>query len=142
MKNHIYLTTLILTGFLIASCTKSKTDTPFVCQEITLGETFTAKLGEEWCVPQTGWKMTVGPFMEDGRCNIPGIQCVWEGQFVMGATFDNGVETIDTFYAVHNWRDTLINGPYAIMLNKIYPLTRPNFDPVDLDDYAFEIIVE
>lgn len=142
MKNHICLTILVLGTVFLASCTKSKTETPFDCKEITLGETFSAKFGEEWCVPQTGLKMTLGPFIEDGRCNIPGILCVWEGQFVMGVTFENGEATKDTFYAVKNWRDTLSHGPHTIMLNKIYPLTRTSFDPMDLEEYTFEMIVE
>lgn len=142
MKNHICLTILTISCLFLASCTKSKTETPFDCKEITLGETFIAKFGEEWCVPQTGWKMTFGPFIEDGRCNITDIVCVWEGQFVMGATFDDGTETVDTFYAITNWRDTLINGSHTIILNKIYPLIRDSFAPVDLEDYSFEMIVE
>ena len=127
---------------MLVSCSTSKTEATFVCKEITLGQSFTAKFGEEWCVPQTGWKMTIGPFIEDGRCNIPFVYCVWEGQFVMGTTFENGMETIDTFRAITNWRDTLVNGPYSIMLNKIYPEMRNDFEPLDPDQYSFEIIVE
>ncbi len=142
MKYLLFLSFLVISSLTITSCSKSKTETPFVCHDITLGESFTAKLGEEWCLPSTGWKMTIGPFIEDGRCNIPDIICVWEGAFIMGATFENGAETIDTFYAIGEWKDTLINGPYTIRLNKIFPLTRDSFDPADLDDYAFEMIVE
>jgi hypothetical protein len=142
MKNHIRLTILIMGALWLGSCSKSKTDGPVVCDEITLGQPFTATFGQAYCVPQTNWVMILGPFIEDSRCNIPEILCVWDGQYVMGVTFEGPAETIDTFFAVHNWKDTLVNGPHTIILNEIYPLTRTSFDPLDLNEYSFEMVVK
>lgn len=142
MKNHICLTLLVLGGLFFTSCSKSKTEGPVVCEEINLGEPFTARFGQAYCIPQTNWVMILGPFIEDGRCNIPEILCVWEGQFVMGVSFEGNAESIDTFYAIHNWQDTLVNGNYEIMINQIHPASRTSFDPLELDEYSFEMVVK
>ncbi len=141
MKNHIGLTFLMISCFLLGSCSKSKNEGSVVCDEIILGQPFTATIGQAYCAPQSNWVMILGPVIEDSRCNVPEVDCIWEGQFIMGLTFEGAAEAIDTFYAINDWRDTLFNGPYTIMLNKVYPLTRTSFDPLDPSEYSFEMVV-
>ena len=142
MKNHIRLTLLAFSSLFLFSCDTSKGDAPLLCQEIFPGQTFTAAPGMTYCEPVTGWKMRLGPLIEDSRCNVSGIACIWEGRFVMGVTFLNGGTLQDTFYAAGNWRDTLYNGPFAIMLNEVYPLNRTSFELLDPEEYSFDMIIQ
>lgn len=112
------------------------------CNPITLNKTFTAKLNEDWCIEETDWKIHFGPFIEDSRCNVPNIDCVWAGRYVMAATIDNGETVRDTFFAVHNWTDTLYQGPYQIILSKVYPEIRTSMEPLDTSKYSFDITVK
>lgn len=140
MKNHICLTLALLSALAIPSC-EDKIANPG-CNEITPGVTFTARLGEVWCIPQTDWQMTFGSLIEDSRCNIENVDCIWAGRFVMSTIFDNGEATPDTFYAVNNWTDTLYHGPYAIFLNKVYPLEQSDPGPLDPSAYSFDMVVK
>ena len=125
---------------MINSCDK-KTAGP-ECNEITLNQTFTAKINEQWCLEDADLKIRFGPFLEDSRCNVPNIDCVWAGRYVMGTTIDTGTEIQDTFYAVHNWTDTLYHNSYRIILAKVYPEIRTSMEPLDDSAYSFDVIVK
>ena len=145
MRNNTLLTIALLGSFFLTQgCTKDcDADTEdLTCKEITLNEPFIAKIGETWCRPEESWEVTFGPFIEDSRCNVPDIDCFWEGRYVMASLFDNGEVTKDTFYAVTNWRDTLVHDQFTIILNKVYPELRADFEPLDPDKYSFEVIVK
>ncbi len=139
MKNYNCLSILLLLPLMLLAACDKKTNA--LCNQISLDIPFTAKLDETWCLDN--WKIRFGPFLEDSRCNVPGIECIWAGRYVMGATIDNNGETVqDTFYAVGDWRDTLYSGPYQVILNKVFPETRPTTDQLDPSAYSFEIIVK
>lgn len=121
----------------LASCDQNTSS----CKQITIDKPFIARIDERWCIDDAGWKVTFGPFIEDSRCNVDGIDCVWAGRFVMGATFEKGETKLDTFYAVHNWSDTLYHSQYRIILEKIYPETRASMEPLDPTEYSFKVIV-
>jgi hypothetical protein len=142
MKNYISLTVFLVSTILSSPGCDPKTDANLQCHEITLGKTFTARIGEVWCVPSTDWKITFGPMIEDSRCNVPNIECIWAGRYVMGATIDNGEVINQNFEAVNNWQDTLYSGPYAIYLNLVKPEIRPTTEPIDPASYSFDIIVK
>ena len=98
---------------------------------------------DEWCFEEADWKIRFGPFIEDSRCNVPDIVCVWAGRYVMAATIYNHGETVqDTFEAVYNWTDTIYQGPYQIILSKVYPEIRTSMEPLDPSNYSFDIIVK
>jgi len=124
-----------------ASCDKKSEGTP-LCDPITLNKPFTAKIGETYCLPSEHWEISFGPFVEDSRCNVSGLDCFWQGQYVMGISIDNGEIVRDTFYAVNDWRDTLFHAPYHIVLNKVFPETRASMEPLDTSAYSFEVIVK
>ena len=142
MKNYISLTVFLVSAILSSPGCDPKTDANPQCHEITLGKTFTARIGEVWCVPSTDWKIAFGPIIEDSRCNVPGIDCIWAGRFVMGANIDNGEIITQNFEAVYNWQDTLYSGPYAIYLNLVKPEIRTTTDALDPSAYSFDIIVK
>ena len=142
MKIYISLiSVLMVAAFSSAGCEK-KLNSGFSCNSITLNETFTAKIGEEWCLEAENWKIKFGPFVEDSRCNVPGIQCIWAGRYVMAATIDNGEAVQDTFFAVDNWQDTLYQGGHQIILSKVYPEIRTSTEPLDPSAYSFDVIVK
>ena len=130
---------LLIPLMALTACDK-KTTANLSCNQISLDIPFTAKIDETWCLDD--WKIRFGPFVEDSRCNVPGIECIWAGRYVMAATIDNGETVQDTFYAVRDWRDTLYSGPYKVILNKVFPETRPTTDPLDPSAYLFEMIVK
>jgi|GEM_PF-1566756 len=136
-----YLSLSLLLSLAVTGCDKKSEGTP-LCTSFTLNKAFTAKIGETYCLPSEHWQITIGPFIEDSRCNVPGIECVWAGRYVMGVTIDNGEALQDTFYAVDNWRDTLYHAPYTIILNKVLPEIRETMEPLDTSAYSFEIIVK
>jgi len=123
------------------SCEKTSEGSP-QCDQIALNQPFTAKIGETYCLPNQNWKITFGPLIEDSRCNVPDIDCIWAGRFVMGALIEGAESERDTFYAEREWRDTLHVAPYAIILNKVFPETRTTMEPVDTSGYSFEIIIK
>jgi hypothetical protein len=141
MKNYFSLTLLALAGMLTNQGCDKKSDPELTCEPITLNKPFTAKVGEEWCIPGSDWSIKFGPVIEDSRCNVPEIDCIWAGRFVIAATIDNGEITQDTFFAVNNWRDTLYNGPHTIILDKVNPEIRSSTEVLDPSAYSFDMIV-
>jgi hypothetical protein len=130
----------LLFGF--SGCDKNCSSDPS-CNEINLNKPFTARLGERWCLESENLEINFGPFVEDSRCNVPGIECIWAGRYVMATTLVHGdAAKQDTFYAVHNWTDTLYSGNLSIILNKVLPETRPTTDPIDQSNYAFDVVVK
>ena len=129
----------LLFGF--SGCDK-KNPSDLGCNQITLNKPFTAKIAEQWCLEETNWKITFGSFIEDSRCNVTGIECVWAGRYVMAATIDNGEAIQDTFLAVNNWSDTLYQGSYRIILSKVFPEIRTTMEPLDPSEYSFEVVVK
>lgn len=130
---------IVLTCLSFTSCDQKSSLT---CKEITPGQPFLARIGEEWCVSASNWKVKFGPFVEDSRCNVPGIECVWAGRYVMEATFSHGETVQDTFFAVNEWRDTLYQGGYQVILDKVYPETRTSMSALSPEDYSFDVIVK
>lgn len=129
--------------FLNFSGCEKKNNTDALCNQITLNKPFNAKINELWCLDQVDWSIRFGPFVEDSRCNVANIECIWAGRYVMEATITNGgQQTKDTFYAVNNWSDTLYQDNYKIILTKVYPEMRQTMDPLDPSKYAFDITVQ
>ncbi|HZV72044.1 MAG TPA: hypothetical protein VFG10_21055 [Saprospiraceae bacterium] len=129
--------------FLNFSGCDKKSNTDALCNQITLNKPFTAKLDELWCLDQDHWSITFGPFVEDSRCNVQGIECVWAGRYVMAATInDNQGVVRDTFFAVSNWSDTLHYSSYNIILKKVNPEFRTTMEPLDPSAYSFDMVVE
>ena len=142
MKNYISLTVLVVSAILSSPGCDPKSDANPPCNAIILGQSFTARIGEVWCIPSSDWKITFGPLIEDSRCNVPNIECVWAGRYVMGATIFNNESIQDTFEAVYNWQDTLHSGPYSIYLNLVKPEVRTSTEPLDPSAYSFDITVK
>lgn len=139
MKNYYSFTFGIMLIILSQAGCDKKSDN-LLCNQITINKPFIAKVDEQWCLDD--WKIRFGPIQEDSRCNVVDVECVWAGRFVMAAEIDNGESVQDTFYAVSEWRDTLYNGPYKVILNKVFPEVRTSTDPLDDSAYSFEIIVK
>lgn len=142
MKHSISFTLgLCFLLFSFSACDK-KNPPELTCSQMTLNKPFIARIGEQWCLEETNWKITFGPFLEDSRCNVTGIDCVWAGRYVMAATIDNGEPVLDTFYAVNNWSDTLYQDGYSIILNKVFPEIRATMEPLDSSKYSFEVVLK
>jgi hypothetical protein len=132
-----------LLGILLVvnGCGKSG-EAPAGCDnQITLNQPFTARIGETWCLPDESWDITFGPYLEDSRCNVVNVDCVWAGRYVLATYIENDGAMRDTFFAVREWRDTLSAAGHTIILNKVYPEVRQSTDPLDASSYSFEIIV-
>jgi hypothetical protein len=138
--NASFLLPILLVAFVMAGC-EEKLSTAS-CHAINIDKPFTAMVGEQWCINENDWKITFGPIIEDSRCNVPGLECVWAGRFVMAATIESGEISTDTFYAVNNWQDTIYNGPYRIILDKVFPEQRTSMETLDSSAYSFRIIVQ
>lgn len=139
--NHL---AFIAIGLLLFSngC-KETTEHVLPCMEITEGTPFEAKVHDTWCLPDESVKITFGPILDDSRCNIPNIECVWAGQTLL----ELRIETteipntyLDTLFAVNNWQDTISIGNYNLQLNRVFPLERSGFD-VDTANYRFQMIL-
>ena len=141
MKTSIFQALGVFILVLFTNSCDEKTAKP-ECKDFTLNQTFTAKVNEQWCLEGADFKIRFGPFIEDSRCNVPNINCFWNGQYVMGATIDHGTSVQDTFYAVHNWTDTLYHNAYRIILAKVYPEIRTSMEPLDESAYSFDVIVK
>ena len=135
------LITTVLCLITWTACDK-KTISHLSCKEFELNQPFTAKISDQWCLKGGNLRINLGPLVEDSRCNVPEIDCVWAGRYVMAATINQGGEVRDTFFAVHNWTDTLYHSAYQIILAKVYPEVRTSMEPLDPSLYAFDMIVK
>ena len=142
MKFYLTCAIVTLAGALISGC-DHKPESPVNCNTITPGQTFTARIGESWCLPDDHWQITFGPAIEDSRCNVADIECVWAGRFVLGTTiqYQDGVKQ-DTFDAISNWSDTLHNTPFTVILQKIYPEMRDSIGMLPASAYSFDVLVK
>lgn len=142
MKTYLSLTISLLFVLVTERC-EPKPANGLMCHEAQLNKPFTAKIGDEWCLAGTDWKIKFDDVVEDSRCNVPNIECVWAGRYVMAVTIDQDGSSIqDTFFAVNNWQDTIYNGSYSIYLNLVKPETRPTMDPIDESAYALEMVIK
>ena len=141
LRLSLSLSLLFSLSFLQFSCEKTSEGSP-QCDQIALNQPFTAKIGETYCLSNKNWKITFGPLIEDSRCNVPNIECVWAGRYVMAAVIEGAETERDTFFAERDWRDTLHVAPYSIILNKVLPETRTTMEALDTSAYSFEIIVK
>lgn len=142
MKYYTLLTIILLSGTFLASCHDEKDTANGLCQGITLGQPFIGRIDETWCLQGDSWEITFGPVLEDSRCNVPDVDCFWEGRYVMGALIDNG-EVISDMFDVHlGATDTLYSGGYRVIITRVFPETRASFDPLDPSEYSFEVTVK
>ncbi len=142
MKSYISLTVSLLFVLVTERC-EPKPASGLLCNEAQLNKPFTARIGEEWCLAQTDLKIKLDAMVEDSRCNVTNVECVWAGRYVMAVTIDqDGSSLRDTFFAVHNWQDTIYSGSYAIYLNLVKPEIRPTTDPIDPAAYSFEMVIK
>ncbi len=133
---------LLISVITLSSCDKKNEGLPGDCQSIVLHQPFTARIGETWCIPATGWSIRLDTITEDSRCNVLEYVCVWAGQLVMEATVNEQGHDQVTFVADHDWRDTLYTQDHTIILQKILPETRDSWEILPPQTYAFEIIVK
>ena len=56
MKSYLSLTVSLLFVLVTERC-EPKSDSGNVCNQAILNKPFVAKIGEEWCLSQTDWKM-------------------------------------------------------------------------------------
>lgn len=140
MKNYLWFTVILCLSMAGMGC-ETKSELPGDCQGFNFDQTFRAKIGETWCHSKPSFQITFGPLIEDSRCNVPNIECVWAGRYVMLATVLHGGDVIaqDTFDAVSNWSDTLYNTPYTIMLQKVYPEIRDSVGNLPDSVYSFDV---
>ncbi|HSF88759.1 MAG TPA: hypothetical protein VLA46_05030 [Saprospiraceae bacterium] len=142
MKSYISLTVSLLFVLVTEKC-EPNSASGLMCNEAQLNKPFTAKIGEVWCLAQTDWKMKLDAVVEDSRCNVTNVDCVWAGRYVMAVSIDQDGTTVrDTFFAVNNWQDTIYSGPYSIYLHLVKPETRPTTDPIDPASYSFEMLIK
>ena len=132
----------ILSAGLAFSC-KELVNGATPCNEITLGATFEAKVHDTWCLPDEKVMITIGPILEESRCNVTGIDCVWAGRTVLELIIDTKEtpEYRDTLVAERNWQDTITIGGYSLELNKIIPEQRATL-AVDTAKYRFQMILK
>lgn len=140
-RNLIALLMTIL-GWTLMSCDKAPFGENLQCNQAQIDKSFTAGTGELWCLSGSDLKIQFTDVVEDSRCNVSDITCVWAGRYVMAATLLYGGESIqDTFYAQHGWRDTLYTGPYKIILEKVKPETRESMEPLEDEAYNFDVVI-
>lgn len=141
MKSYISLTVSLLFVLVTERC-EPKSTSGLMCNEAHLNKPFTARIGEEWCLAQTDWKMKLDAVVEDSRCNVTNVDCVWAGRYVMAVTFSHdGTSLRDSFYAINNWKDTIYIESHAVYLHLVKPETRPTTDPIDPASYSFEMVI-
>lgn len=116
---------------------------PMPCKEITEGAIFEARIHETWCLPDESLKITFQSIVEDGRCNVKGIECVWAGRAVLEFLIEEeGAQSYrDTLYTNDTWKGELELEKYTLSLLQIKPLERQDF-VVDTAAYRFNMVLE
>lgn len=133
---------LIALTLLLNAC-RDRSESALPCKEITEGVAFEAKVHESWCLPDGSVKLTVNSILEDSRCNVKDLVCVWAGRAVVELLIEtNEVPSYrDTFYAVNNWQDTLQIGSHDLELTLVLPVERLDTN-VDTAAYRFQMILK
>jgi hypothetical protein len=116
---------------------------PAPCQEITPGAVFKARIHDTWCLPDESLKITFTSVVEDGRCNITGIDCIWPGYAALGLRIetDAGEMWLDTLKTDQTWQGSTEVAGNTLSLLLIEPLVRSDF-AVDTASYRFEMVLE
>jgi hypothetical protein len=127
-------------SILFSSC--RNTDSALPCNEITPDVAFETKVHETWCLPDESLKITIGTIVEDSRCNVKDIICVWAGRTVLELLIETKEVPFyrDTFYAVDNWQDAMTIGNYTLELTQVLPLERTDF-VTDTAEYSFQLVL-
>ena len=145
MRNYTLFTLTAALGLALSSfsgCDKDANEN-LGCNTFNLNESFTAKSGETWCLKGDDLEITFGDVVEDSRCNVTGIDCVWAGRYVSAVSILDNNETLrDTFFAVNNWQDTLYVNNHAVLLNKVNPEIRQDMQTLPDEAYSLEILVK
>ena len=138
MIHRVYPSLLLLSLLTILPGCDPSRDT-LQCPAFSSATPFTVRVGETWCREPDGLELTFGPILEDSRCNVPGVECVWAGRFVLALTLDDGEITRDTFRAEENWQDTLHYPAFDLYLDRVLPETRPTVEWADTSAYRLEL---
>ena len=143
MNHSRYLWILLCVFFLAPGCDKRDVVEEGACDEFTLGEEFEARIHDTWCLQNGDLTITFQRILDDSRCNIQDVECVWAGKFTMEVDIrEGGATRRDTFDAVHNWQDTIMTGAYDIALIKVLPEIRIMNNLPDTSDYRLRVVVQ
>ncbi|MDX1478333.1 MAG: hypothetical protein R3301_11550 [Saprospiraceae bacterium] len=143
MKYRTHILICFLSFAQLMACKEEPPVKEGSCDTITLGVPFDARIHETWCLDNGSLAITFGRILDDSRCNIQDVECVWAGKFTMEVDInEQGILRRDTFDAIHNWQDTLATALYDIALIKVFPETRVMNNLPDTSDYVLRIVVE
>ncbi len=126
---------------ILAACKETSDVSP--CNEITPGVTFNANIHDTWCLSNENLKITFNAILEDSRCNVLGVFCVWAGRSVIEFQIDpaDGTPYKDTLTTDENWQGTLLVPGHSLTLLHISPEIRPDFN-VDTSAYLFNMLLQ
>jgi len=133
---------ILLTITLSLAC-KDGADKVVPCQEITQGAPFDAAIHDQWCLPDESLKITFRSIVEDGRCNVAGINCIWPGRFVMDLLIEEegSQPYVDTLATDETWKGDLALTNYTLSLLLVQPEQRSSFE-IDTAKYQFQMVLE
>ena len=137
-----FLLLVVISSLALISC-RDLTGRALPCQEITPDVEFVVKVHDTWCLPDESLKVTFNTILEDGRCNVKDIICVWAGQAVIELlveTYETG-QYMDTLTAVDNWQGSIDIGSYTLALTQILPIERTEWE-VDTTSYRFRMVLK
>ena len=139
----MYSKLFILLLFLGAASCKDSEKGALPCNEITPGAYFDARIHDTWCLPDESLKITFDRILEDSRCNVIGIDCIWAGRTVIALKIDSetaGLYT-DTLATDESWKGSIDAPGYTLSLDEIKPDIRTNI-AVDTATYRFKMLLE
>lgn len=124
-----------------SACDKTRTALP--CQHITPGTLFEARVHDTWCLPDGSVRITFNTIVEDSRCNVTDLACIWQGRTVLEliVTTSEAAKYTDTLTTDESWQGEIAIGSYTLSLTQVLPLMRDT-TAVDTASYRFRMMLE
>lgn len=134
---------LLFTCFTLGSCDQDNTSKPnFSCVSQQINTPFQARVGDQVCFENENIVLHFGKILEDSRCNIPHVDCFWEGRYVMILDVEeNGAINPDTIQASYIGLDTLIYPDFRILISNVKPEIRTTYEVTDTSLYELEVML-
>lgn len=135
-----------LVTVLLVSCKQDENAKPdpdgLQCETYPVNVRFNAHVNDVICIENEDIVLGFGRILEDSRCNVPHIDCVWEGRFVMALDVEIGSNVIkDTIRANYQGLDTITYQDFKIEILKVKPEVRPSLEFSDTTAYELEVML-
>jgi len=127
---------LLISLFLWVSCE---------VESILQDEDYQLSLGETAVFTQGGFTVYFDEVIEDSRCPVGAVDCIWEGRAVINLAIIDATDTTNLVFATENFinLDSLVTHEYEDYLLELVEVNPyPHIDSLPITDYSVIINID